>query len=156
MKRVIVSGFFNPLHGGHLDLIEAAKARGDYLIVIVNNDIHQMTKKGKIILDEENRARLVGALRPVDEVIIGIDPEDPTWPSTKSLELIANKYPDDELIFCNGGDDRSGAEEIPGPEAEMCRKRGIQMVFGVGTEIRGLVKPDSSSRINKALGHELA
>ena len=99
MKRVIVSGFFNPLHGGHLDLIEAAKTHGDYLIVIVNNDIHQMVKKGKIILDENNRARLVGSLKPVDEVVIGIDPEDPTWPSTKTLELIANKYPDDELIF---------------------------------------------------------
>ena len=58
MKRVIVSGFFNPLHGGHIDLIEAARAMGDYLIVIVNNDIHQMVKKGKIILDENNRARL--------------------------------------------------------------------------------------------------
>jgi cytidyltransferase-like protein len=154
MKRAIVSGFFNPLHGGHLDLIEAAKAQGDYLIVIVNNDAQQVSKKGKVILDEQNRARLVASLRPVDEVIIGIDPEDPTWPSTKTLELIADKYPDDELIFCNGGSDRSDAEELPGPEAELCRKRGIKMVFDVGTEVRGLVKPDSSSRINRALGHE--
>ena len=150
MKRVIVSGFFNPLHGGHLDLIEAAKTHGDYLIVIVNNDIHQMVKKGKIILDENNRARLVGSLKPVDEVVIGIDPEDPTWPSTKTLELIANKYPDDELIFCNGGDDRSSDGELPGPEAEMCRSKGITMLFGVG----GNEKADSSTRINKATGEE--
>lgn len=149
MKRVIVSGFFNPLHGGHLDLIEAAKAMGDYLIVIVNNDIHQMTKKGKIILDEKNRARLMAALRPVDEVIIGIDPEHPKWPSTKTIEMIADKYPNDELIFCNGGD-RVDPDGLPGPEAEMCRKRGIQMVFGVG----GDKKADSSTRINQALGHE--
>jgi len=154
MKRTIVSGFFNPLHGGHLDVIEAAKAMGDYLIVIVNNDAQQVEKKGKIILDEQNRARLMKALRDVDEVIIGIDPAGNHWPSTKTLELVANKYPDDELIFCNGGDDRSKADELPGPEAEMCRQRGIKMVFGVGTEVRGLVKPDSSSRINKALGHE--
>lgn len=151
MKRVIVSGFFNPLHGGHVDLIEAAKAQGDYLIVIVNNDIHQVTKKGKIILDEKNRARLMAALRPVDEVIIGVDPEDPKWPSTKTLELIADKYPEDELIFCNGGD-RADPDGIPGPEAEMCRERGIKMVFGVGGE----TKVDSSSRINQATGHELA
>ena len=131
-------------------MIEAAKAMGDYLIVIVNNDIHQMTKKGKIILDENNRARLVGSLKPVDEVIIGIDPEHPNWPSTKTLELIANKYPNDELIFCNGGDDRSGSDELPGPEAEMCREKGIKMVFGVG----GKVKADSSTRINQAVGHE--
>jgi bifunctional ADP-heptose synthase (sugar kinase/adenylyltransferase) len=124
---------------------------GDYLIVIVNNDVHQLTKKGKIILDEKNRARLMGALRLVDEVIVGIDPEDPKWPSTKTLELIADKYPDDELIFCNGGD-RVDSEGIPGPEAEMCRKRGIKLVFGVGGE----TKADSSSRINQATGHELA
>jgi glycerol-3-phosphate cytidylyltransferase/D-beta-D-heptose 7-phosphate kinase/D-beta-D-heptose 1-phosphate adenosyltransferase len=150
MKRVIVSGFFNPLHGGHVDMIEAAKEMGDYLIVIVNNDVQQMTKKGKIILDETNRARLMEALRPVDEVIIGIDPEDPKWPSTKTLELIADKYPNDELIFCNGGDDRTDPNGIPGPEAEMCSNRGIKMVFGVG----GKTKADSSTRINKALGEE--
>ena len=108
-----------------------------------------MTKKGKIILDENNRARLMGALRLVDEVIIGIDPEDPKWPSTKTLELIADKYPSDELIFCNGGD-RDDPNAIPGPEAEMCRKRGIKMVFGVGGES----KVDSSTRINQELGLE--
>lgn len=148
MKRIIVSGFFNPLHGGHLDLIEAAKKMGDYLIVIVNNDIHQMTKKGKIILDEDNRARLMGALRDVDEVIIGIDPEHPNWPSTQTLEMIADKYPNDELVFCNGGDRPDGG--IPGPEADMCREKGIEMIFGVG----GDTKADSSTRINQALGHE--
>ena len=149
MKRTIVSGFFNPLHGGHVDLIEAAKALGDYLIVIVNNDVQQITKKGKIILDEQNRARLMGALRDVDEVIIGIDPEDPKWPSTLTLEMIADKYPDDELIFCNGGD-RVDPDAIPGPEAELCRKKGITMLFGIG----GDKKVDSSTRINQAIGHE--
>lgn len=149
MKRIIVSGFFNPLHGGHVDMIEGAKELGDWLIVIVNNDIHQMTKKGKIILDENNRARLMGSLKGVDEVIIGIDPEDPKWPSTKTLEFIADKYPDDELIFCNGGD-RPNTDALPGPEAELCRERGIKMVFGVG----GTEKADSSTRINQALGHE--
>ena len=67
MKRTIVSGFFNPLHGGHLDMIEEAKKLGDYLIVIVNNDVQAVQKKGKIILDEQNRMRLVKALRDVDE-----------------------------------------------------------------------------------------
>ena len=151
MKRVIVSGFFNPLHGGHLDLIENAKRLGDYLIVIVNNDEQQIEKKGKIILDEQNRARLMGALRDVDEVVIGIDPAGNHWPSTKTLELVADKYPDDKLIFANGGD-RPDPSALPGPEAEMCRKKGIEMVFGVG----GDTKSDSSTRINHAIGHEQA
>ena len=77
-------------------MIEAAKQLGDHLVVIVNNDAQQIEKKGKIILDEQNRAKLMAALRDVDEVIIGIDPAGNHWPSTKTLELVANKYPNDE------------------------------------------------------------
>ncbi len=148
MKIVIVSGYFNPLHGGHLDMIEAAKELGDKLIAVVNNDKQQILKKGKIILNEENRTRLMRALRDVDEVILSID-EDPT--QIRTLEMIARQYPDDELIFANGGD-RDSHKVIP--ETEVCEKHGIQTVFGVGTDVRGLVKPDSSTRINQALGHE--
>lgn len=148
MKKIIVSGYFNPLHGGHLDMIEAARGMGDSLIVVVNNDKQQILKKGKIILDQENRLRLMRALRDVDEVILSID-EDPT--QTQTLEMIAKKYPDDELIFANGGD-RDSEKTIP--ETEICNRYAIKTVFGVGTHIRGLVKPDSSTRINQELGHE--
>lgn len=145
MKVVIVSGFFNPLHGGHLDMIEAAARLGEKLIVIVNNDKQQVVKKGKIILSEDNRARLLAALRDVDEVIISTDDDTSV---TKTLEEIASAHPGDELIFCNGGD-RVDPNAIPGPEAEMCRKLGIEMRFGIG----GVEKADSSTRINQALGH---
>jgi len=148
MKIIIESGFFNPLHGGHLDMIEAGAKLGDKLIVIVNNDEQQVIKKGKVILDELNRARLIGALRAVDEVVISID-EDPTV--IKTLEKIALQYPDDELVFANGGD-RDSEKVIP--EAEVCHKYNIEMIFGVGFEVRGLIKPDSSTRINQALGHD--
>jgi len=130
-------------------MIEAAKKLGDKLVVIVNNDKQQIEKKGKIILDEDNRARLISSLKPVDEVVIGIDPAGNHWPSTQTLGMIADKYPDDELIFANGGD-RPDPSALPGPEAEMCRTKGIQMVFGVG----GDEKADSSTRINQALGEE--
>jgi glycerol-3-phosphate cytidylyltransferase/D-beta-D-heptose 7-phosphate kinase/D-beta-D-heptose 1-phosphate adenosyltransferase len=148
MIRVIVSGYFNPLHGGHLDMIEAAQELGDELIVVVNNDKQQILKKGKIILDEENRSRLMRALRGVDEVILSID-EDPT--QIRTLEMIAKKYAQDELVFANGGD-RDSERVIP--ETEVCNRFGIKTVFGVGTHVRGLVKPDSSTRINQELGHE--
>ena len=144
MKVVIVSGFFNPLHGGHLDMIEAAAQMGDKLIVIVNNDVQQVMKKDKIILPEENRARLMRALRDVDEVMIAVD-QDPTV--IKSLEEIAQTYPDDELVFANGGD-RDSEKVIP--ETEVCQKYNIAMVMGVG----GTIKADSSTRINQALGHK--
>jgi glycerol-3-phosphate cytidylyltransferase/D-beta-D-heptose 7-phosphate kinase/D-beta-D-heptose 1-phosphate adenosyltransferase len=145
MKIVIVSGYFNPLHGGHLDMIEAARAMGDKLIVIVNNDRQQVLKKGKIILDEKNRLRLMRALKGVDQVVLSID-EDPT--QIKSLEMVARQHPGDELIFANGGD-RDSEKAIP--EAEVCHKYNIEMRFDAGEG-----KPDSSTRINQATGHEVA
>ncbi|MCA9327923.1 glycerol-3-phosphate cytidylyltransferase, partial [Candidatus Saccharibacteria bacterium] len=105
-------------------------------------------KKGKVILDEENRMRLVGALRAVDEAVLSID-EEPSVIST--IEMIAKNHPDDELVFANGGD-RDSEKVIP--ETDICNQYGIKTVFGVGTNVRGLVKPDSSTRINQALGHE--
>ena len=148
MKVVIVSGYFNPLHGGHLDMIEAAASMGDKLIVVVNNDKQQLLKKGKIILDEENRTRLMRALRDVDEVVLSID-EDPT--QIKTLEMLAKRYPDDELVFAQGGDRDS---DKVNPETDVCNEYGINIVYGVGTDVRGFVKPDSSTRINQAIGHE--
>ncbi|MGY4893760.1 MAG: adenylyltransferase/cytidyltransferase family protein [Candidatus Saccharimonadota bacterium] len=144
MKIVIESGFFNPLHGGHLDMIEAGAKLGDRLVVIVNNDAQQILKKGKIILDEQNRLRLIGALRDVNEVILSID-QDPT--QIKTLEKFAIAHPDDQLIFANGGD-RDSEKAIP--EVEVCRKYDIAMLFGVG----GNEKADSSTRINQATGDE--
>ena len=146
MRIVIVSGFFNPLHGGHLDMIEAAEAMGDKLVVIVNNDKQQKLKKSKIILSEQNRARLMAALRDVDEVVISVD-EDP--PVIETVRLVAQKYPDDELIFANGGD-RAGHRTVP--ETAVCEELGIEMAFGVGSH--EVVKRDSSTRINQALGHK--
>ena len=124
-------------------MIEGARNLGDRLVVIVNNDIQQVMKKDQIILTEENRARVLAALRHVDEVIVALD-DDPTV--IKSLEAIANKYPEDELIFANGGD-RDSEKAIP--EGVICRKHNIQMIFGVG----GDNKADSSTRINQALGY---
>ena len=144
MKIVIVSGYFNPLHGGHLDMIEAAADMGDKLVVIVNNDVQQVQKKGKIILSAENRMRLMRALRDVDEVVLSID-EDPT--QVKTLEKVAKQYPGDELIFANGGD-RDSEKEVP--ETDVCRRYDIKMIFDAG----GTEKADSSTRINQALGHK--
>ncbi len=144
MKIVIESGFFNPLHGGHLDMIEAGAKLGDKLIVIVNNDAQQVMKKGKVILNEQNRLRLISALRDVDEAFIAIDEDGSV---IKSLEKIALQYPDAELVFANGGD-RDSEKAIP--EGDVCRQYNIEMVFGVG----GTEKADSSTRINQAMGHD--
>jgi cytidyltransferase-like protein len=148
MKRVIISGYFNPLHGGHLDYIEAAKGLGDYLIVAVNNDKAQMLKKGKIILDEENRMRLMRSLRAVDEVVLSID-ED--LGQAKTLRMIRDMYPDDELICANGGDRDPNKHAMPEAEEQSCRDCNIEAVYGAGSH--EVEKRDSSSRINEDNGH---
>jgi glycerol-3-phosphate cytidylyltransferase/D-beta-D-heptose 7-phosphate kinase/D-beta-D-heptose 1-phosphate adenosyltransferase len=149
MKRVIVSGYFNPLHGGHLDMIEDARLLGDYLIVVVNNDIAQHIKKGKVILDEMNRMRLMRSLRMVDEVILSID-ED--LGQARTLREIRGLYPRDELIFANGGDRDPSKHALPENEMQSCIDCDIQTVFGVGS--REVEKRDSSTRINRETGHE--
>lgn len=150
MKRVIVSGYFNPLHGGHLDMLEAAKKLGDFLIVAVNNDNAQKLKKGKIILDEKSRMRLMRALRDVDEVVLSVDND---LGQAKTLRKIRAMYPDDELIFANGGDRDPGKHDLPENEKQAAIDCNIQTVFGVGSH--KVEKRDSSSRINKATGHEV-
>jgi cytidyltransferase-like protein len=149
IKRVIVSGYFNPLHGGHLDYIEAGKALGDYLIVVVNNDKAQVLKKGKVILDEQNRMRLIQALRDVDEVVLSVD-ED--LGQSQTLRKIREMYPHDELVCANGGDRDPNKHALPENEQQACLDCNIDMVFGVGSH--EVEKRDSSTRINQESGHE--
>jgi glycerol-3-phosphate cytidylyltransferase/D-beta-D-heptose 7-phosphate kinase/D-beta-D-heptose 1-phosphate adenosyltransferase len=139
----VVSGYFNPLHVGHLRLMEAAREGADRLVAIVNNDVQQQTKKGRRITVETDRLRLVRALAVVDEAYLATD----TGPGVgDSLRAVRARHPDATIVFCNGGDRRS-ADEIPGPERRACAEAGIEMRFGVG----GTDKADSSSRIIEAM-----
>ncbi len=141
---VILSGYFSPLHCGHLDYLEAGAKLGDRLVVIVNNDSQQRQKKGKIILSEEDRLRIVKALSIVDDACIAID-DDVSVKKTIAAIALANQ--DYGLIFGNGGD-RNQPSDIP--ETDVCKENSVEMVFGVG----GGTKRDSSTRINKELGIE--
>ncbi len=58
-KVIIVSGYFNPLHKGHLELFEKAKAQGDQLWVIVNSDLQRTLKGSKAFMDEQERLTIV-------------------------------------------------------------------------------------------------
>ena len=142
---VIISGYFNPLHVGHLDYIEGAKALGDRLVVIVNNDEQQLLKKGKIIMSEDDRARVVASIRDVDDVVMALD-SDPTV--CKTIDYLASNLGEEyHLIFANGGD-RDSSKEVP--ETFICRQYKIKMVFNAG----GTNKVDSSTRVNRARGME--
>lgn len=130
-------------------MIEAAAKLGDKLVVNVNNDRAQMIKKGKIILDENNRMRLMRALRLVDEVNLSLD-ED--LGQAKTLRYMRQRYPKDELIFCNGGDRDPNKHALPETELQACIDCNIKTVFGVGSS--DIEKRDSSTRINQATGHQ--
>lgn len=143
-RASIVSGYFNPLHPGHLDLFEAARARTGYLVVIVNNDLQQVLKKGKVIQDEGDRARIVRALRVVDAAYVALE-DGPGMDA--SLDLVRADYPDTALEFCNGGD-RKDLDDLPAEEVAAAARNEIALVYGVG----GFEKVDSSTRINAELG----
>jgi len=136
-RASIVSGYFNPLHVGHLRMMEAARVLTGHLIVIVNNDAQQMLKKGRIILPLGDRLEIVRALRVTDEALAAVD-DDATVQRT--LRTIREQYPHAALVFANGGD-RSSAARIS--EADVCGELGIELRFGVGGE----EKADSSTRI---------
>jgi len=120
---VVASGFFDPIHVGHVEYLEMAKALGDKLIVIVNNDKQCKIKKGKSFMSERDRMSIVQALSCVDEVFLSID-EDLSV--CKSLALCKPH------IFANGGDRKD--HEVP--ESKVCKQLNIKMSDGLGEKIR--------------------
>ena len=138
-RVVVVSGYFNPIHSGHIDYLESAKERGDYLIVIVNND-HQVSLKGSDpFMDEKERLRIVRSLRCVDKAVISID-EDST--ACQSIRKEFYSLQDDPfflgMAFANGGDRKSGGV----PEDLLEEELDIRMLYNVGGE-----KTQSSSTL---------
>lgn len=126
-KTVVISGGFDPVHIGHVNLIREAKALGERLVVILNNDNWLKKKKGFAFMPQDERAAVLRAMRGVDEVIITSHPENPDDMSV-CAELAALK-PD---VFANGGDRKPEADPIPVPEVELCKRLGITVVYNVG------------------------
>tara|TARA_Y100000034_G_scaffold136386_1_gene212532 strand:- start:2971 stop:3393 length:423 start_codon:yes stop_codon:yes gene_type:complete len=122
-KIVVASGYFDPMHVGHIECLEKAKELGDKLIVIVNNDVQIRLKKGKSFMSQEDRMKIVSSLRCVDEVFLSIDEDKSVC---RSLEAIKPN------IFAKGGD--RTIDEIP--ETPICRELGIQIIDGLGEKIR--------------------
>ena len=124
-KVIITSGYYNPLHIGHVNLIREAKNLGDFLVVIVNND-KQVKVKGSVpFMSEEERVEIIKAVKDVDEVFLSID-EDKTV--IRSLEKAFQKHSGKELFFAKGGD--STSKNVP--EMEICEKFGAKIIFDVG------------------------
>ncbi len=124
--RICISGYFDPLHVGHLEYIQRAKqiaGPGGQLVVIVNNDAQATLKKGKPFMKASERVTLLRALRDVDEVVESID-TDRTVCAT-----LAQVHPD---AFANGGDQNNDSI----PEAAVCQRLDIQLLDGLGDKIQ--------------------
>lgn len=101
MKIVLVTGGFDPLHSGHIDYFTAAKTLGDKLIVGINSDAWLTRKKGRSFMPISERVRIIENLKMVDGIILFND-DDGT--ATEAINNVKTLYPDDTIIFANGGD----------------------------------------------------
>ena len=117
-KVVVVSGGFDPIHVGHMRLIQAASKLGK-LIVILNNDGFLWNKKGFVFMPLEERKEILEGVKGVSEVVVAID-EDMSV--SKTIEMIK---PD---IFATGGDVTKDKVR----ELETCKRFGVTILYGVG------------------------
>jgi len=132
MKKmgIIVSGYFNPIHRGHIEYFHNSKALGDELFVIVNNDKQRALKESKKFQNEEERILIVQNLKIVDNCFLSIDNDRTVIETIKYIfNNFSNKY---DFAFANGGDQNN--ESIP--ESDICYKLGIQLIDGLGEKIQ--------------------
>ena len=129
-KIIIVSGYFNPIHKGHLEYFEMAKQQGDKLWVIVNNDLQRELKGSKEFQKEDERLEIVRAIRTVDNAIISIDKDRTVIESIRMIHSdIGLDY---DLAFANGGDQNNDSI----PEYSICKELGISLIDGLGNKIQ--------------------
>ena len=139
MKAIIVSGYFNPIHKGHIELFHNAKLYGDKLIVIVNNDKQRLLKGSKEFMLEEERLLIINELEVTDIVMLSIDKDSTVC---KTIEKVYNNYSNlYNLYFANGGDQDNKSI----PEVSTCDNLGIKLLEGLGDKIQS-----SSWLLNKS------
>ena len=138
-KAIIVSGYFNPIHKGHIELFHNAKLYGDKLIVIVNNDKQRLLKGSKEFMLEEERLLIINELEVTDIVMLSIDKDSTVC---KTIEKVYNNYSNlYNLYFANGGDQDNKSI----PEVSTCDSLGIKLLEGLGDKIQS-----SSWLLNKS------
>tara|TARA_R110000796_G_scaffold80396_2_gene178052 strand:+ start:1868 stop:2308 length:441 start_codon:yes stop_codon:yes gene_type:complete len=137
MRVVVISGFFNPIHCGHIDYIRAAASLGDKLVVIVNND-EQVRLKGTVpFMSEEDRLKIVSNIKGVNSAVISVDKDGTVCESVRAeYHRHYNDYFFTSMVFANGGDRKEGGI----PESVLEEEIGVGMIYNVGGE-----KTESSS-----------
>ena len=129
-KAIIVSGYFNPIHKGHLEYFNNAKAMADQLFVIVNNDHQRELKGSREFQDENERMIIVSNIKAVDKAILSIDSDRTVCATIKSVHETFSK--DYQIGFANGGDQNNDTI----PERAICDELGIVLIDGLGDKIQ--------------------
>ena len=125
MSIACVSGYFDPLHIGHIEYFKKSKMIADKLMVIVNNDEQAILKKGKAFMPIDERISIIKELKCVDFVVKSIDTDRTVCKTIENLTLVPT-------YFCNGGDQNNNTI----PETEICEKMGIELRDGFGEKIQ--------------------
>ena len=136
---ILVSGGFDPIHSGHIDLIKDASKYGD-VVVLLNSDAWLIQKKGKEFLPYEERKIIMCALKNVIDVI-SFDDSDQTC--VEGIRKTIEKYPNQKIKIANGGD--RSHNTTPSPETAYCEQNKVEVLWGIG----GHNKSNSSSWILK-------
>ena len=124
-KTVAISGGFDPIHFGHVEMMQEAKALGDRLVVIVNNDNWLKAKKGFAFMPEQERIAIIQAIKYVDDVVLTKHELN-----TKDISICSELEELKPDIFANGGDRKPDGDPIP--EVELCNRLGIKLVYNIG------------------------
>ena len=137
MNASIVSGGFDPLHVGHIELLNKAKKLTEGLVVILNTDDFLTQKKGKPFMKFEERKIILENLSCVDLVVGSVDTDNTVCKTLEDLASLRTQLPNGEewekLYFCNGGDRTDGTNT---PEHVTCERLGIEPVYGLGEKIQ--------------------
>ena len=129
-KAIIVSGYFNPLHKGHLEYFNNAKALCDELFVIVNSDYQRELKGSKAFQAEKERVLIVSNIKAVHKAVLSVDKDRTVC---ESIRMLFTRYGKEyDLAFANGGDQNN--ETIP--EIPVCKELGVALIDGLGDKIQ--------------------
>jgi cytidyltransferase-like protein len=129
-KAIIVSGYFNPIHKGHIEYFNAAKKAGDVLFVIVNNDNQRELKGSKEFQTQKERLFIVQNIKATDKAFMAIDTDRTVCETIKHIHKTESQEFD--LVFANGGDQNNTSI----PEALICMELNIELLDGLGTKIQ--------------------
>ena len=128
---VIVSGYFNPVHKGHIEYLTRSKELGDFLYVIVNNDYQRELKGSKSFMMADERKLIIESLKVVDAAMVAVDTEKTV---NESIKFIMNEIGSQfsKILFANGGDQNRNTVG----EAKLCEELGIELADGLGDKIQ--------------------